>query len=90
MLKRFFRYYKPHMNLFLLDMGAFGFMFYFNPAMAVISLIPFPFMLLWGVFVGKYMKNGFRKIRKAIANINSSVENSMQGGLILSSKVKWT
>ena len=59
--------------------GAFSFMFYFNPDMALISLLPFPFMLLWGRLVGKRMKKGFRDIRKTIANINSSVENSVQG-----------
>lgn len=59
--------------------GAFGFMFYFSPEMAVISLIPFPLMLIWGGLVGKRMKHGFRQIRKTIANINSCVENSVQG-----------
>jgi ATP-binding cassette subfamily B protein len=59
--------------------GAFGFMFYFNPYMALISFIPLPLMLLWGMLVGSRMKNGFREVRKTIADINSSVENSMQG-----------
>ncbi len=60
-------------------LGAFGFMFYFNPNMAVISLLPFPLMVIWGGLVGKKMKHGFRQIRKTIANINSCVENSVQG-----------
>ncbi len=59
--------------------GAFGFMFYFNPYMALISLLPLPFMFLWGMLVGKKMKKSFRVVRKRIADINSSVENSMQG-----------
>lgn len=59
--------------------GAFSFMFYFNSDMALISLLPFPLMVIWGRLVGKRMKKGFRDIRKTIANINSSVENSVQG-----------
>ncbi len=59
--------------------GAFAFMLHFNVQMALISLIPVPLMIIWGALVGKRMKKGFRKVRRTIANINSSVENSVQG-----------
>ncbi|MCP4294498.1 MAG: ABC transporter ATP-binding protein [Proteobacteria bacterium] len=59
--------------------GAFAFMLHFNVQMALISLIPVPLMIIWGALVGKKMKKGFRKVRITIANINSSVENSVQG-----------
>ncbi len=59
--------------------GAFAFMLHFNVQMALISLLPIPLMLIWGGIVGKRMKKGFRTVRKTVANINSSVENSVQG-----------
>ncbi|HDQ13319.1 MAG TPA: ABC transporter ATP-binding protein [Sediminispirochaeta sp.] len=60
-------------------LGAYGFMFAFSPALALISLIPFPFMLIWGMIFGGKMRRGFRRVRKEIAEINSTVENSVQG-----------
>ncbi|MBI9098715.1 MAG: ABC transporter ATP-binding protein, partial [Spirochaetaceae bacterium] len=54
-------------------------MFLFNSSLAMISLIPLPFMLLWGLIMGSKMRKGFRKVRKEIAEINSTVENSVQG-----------
>jgi ATP-binding cassette, subfamily B, bacterial len=59
--------------------GAFAYMLYCNVEMALISMIPVPIMLLWGVLVGKHMKTGFRGVRLKIADINSSVENAVQG-----------
>ncbi|TYB32057.1 MAG: ABC transporter ATP-binding protein [Candidatus Mcinerneyibacterium aminivorans] len=60
-------------------LGAFLFMFSFNVKLALIALIPLPLMFLWGVFYGGKMRNGFRKVRRKIADINSTVENSIQG-----------
>jgi len=54
-------------------------MFVINPALAFFSMIPLPFMLLWGFLMGSKMRRGFRKVRKEIAEINSTVENSVQG-----------
>jgi ATP-binding cassette, subfamily B, bacterial len=54
-------------------------MFLFNSSLAMISLIPLPFMLLWGLIMGSKMRKGFRMVRKEIAEINSTVENSVQG-----------
>lgn len=59
--------------------GAFIFMFNFHFELALISLIPIPIMILWGGVFGKRMKSIFREIRKKIAEINSTVENSIQG-----------
>ena len=64
---------------FFLIVGSFYFMFSFNPTLALISLIPLPLMILWGVKYGGKMRKGFRNVRKKIADINSAVENSVQG-----------
>ncbi len=64
---------------FFLIVGSFYFMFSFNPTLALISLIPLPIMILWGVKYGGKMRKGFRNVRKKIADINSAVENSVQG-----------
>ena len=59
--------------------GAYSFMFTFSWPLALVSLIPFPFMVAWGVKYGGHMRNSFRQVRKEIAEINSTVENSVQG-----------
>lgn len=59
--------------------GAFFFMFAFHAKLAIISLVPIPIMILWGGVFGKRMKSIFKEIRKKIADINSTVENSIQG-----------
>jgi len=59
--------------------GAFSVMFSFNTTLATITMIPLPFLLTWGIIYGGRMRAGFRNLRKKIADINSSVENSVQG-----------
>ncbi|MBN1647632.1 MAG: ABC transporter ATP-binding protein [Spirochaetales bacterium] len=59
--------------------GAYVFMFLFNAQLSLLSLIPIPFMLLWGILFGGSMRKGFRRVRRQIADINSAVENSVQG-----------
>ncbi|MFA7057620.1 MAG: ABC transporter ATP-binding protein [Candidatus Cloacimonadales bacterium] len=59
--------------------GSFIMMFRFNTTLAWFALIPLPFMVVWGLTLGKRMKSGFRLVRKKIADMNSSVENSVQG-----------
>lgn len=59
--------------------GSFIMMFRFNTTLAWFALIPLPFMVIWGLTLGKRMKSGFRLVRKKIADMNSSVENSVQG-----------
>lgn len=60
-------------------LGAFIAMFFTSVPMALISLIPLPFMALWGISKGGALKNRFRGVRRRIADINSVVENSVQG-----------
>jgi len=59
--------------------GSFIAMFYYNVSLAVIAMIPVPLLIIWGLTYGHRMKGGFRLVRKRIADINSSVENSVQG-----------
>ena len=59
--------------------GAFSVMMCINPLLAAITFIPLPFIILWGTIFQKKMKAGFRQIRKTIADVNSDVENSIQG-----------
>lgn len=58
---------------------AYFIMFLVNGTLALISLIPFPIMIFWGIYMGSRMRQGFRKVRKEIAEINSTVENSVMG-----------
>ena len=59
--------------------SAFFVMFSIEPTLAMIAMIPLPLLLTWGIVYGGKMKHGFRNVRKRIADINSSVENSVQG-----------
>ncbi len=59
--------------------GAYSFMFVLNPLLAVISLVPLPLMLLWGIRQGGFLKSQFRKVRAKIADINAAVENTVMG-----------
>lgn len=59
--------------------GASSIMFCINPRLALIALIPLPLLLTWGMIYRKRMRSSYSHIRKRIADINSSVENSIQG-----------
>lgn len=59
--------------------GSFIAMFQYNRSLALIALIPVPLLITWGMTFGRKMKGGFRLVRKRIADINSSVENSVLG-----------
>ncbi len=59
--------------------GAIAMMFWFNVSLALVALVPLLFMLTWGMIYGRRMKVGFRRVRQKIADINSSVEDSIQG-----------
>lgn len=59
--------------------GAFIIMFMLNPYLAAIALIPLPFIIGWGAIFQGRMQRGFRNVRKTVADINSQVENSIQG-----------
>lgn len=62
-----------------LIVGAFIAMFCFNPPLAVVALLPMPLLIGWGILFGGSMRQGFLRVRRKIADINSSVENSVQG-----------
>ena len=63
----------------IIIIGSFIAMFRFNSTLALFALIPVPLLIIWGLTFGRRMKSGFRTVRKRIADINSSVENSVQG-----------
>ncbi|MBO5760485.1 MAG: ABC transporter ATP-binding protein [Lentisphaeria bacterium] len=54
-------------------------MFVINPFLTLVTIIPMPLFIFWASrFQGK-MRKGFRESRKKIADLNSQVENSIQG-----------
>ena len=59
--------------------GAFGCMFWMNPTLAWIALIPLPVMILWGIFFQKRFRRTVRTMRRRVADINSNIENAIQG-----------
>jgi ATP-binding cassette subfamily B protein len=59
--------------------GAYAFMFSNSLYLALISLIPLPIMLFFGIYYGLELKAGFRAVRSTVADVNSLVENSIQG-----------
>ncbi len=59
--------------------GAYTVMFINSVSLALISLIPLPFMLFFGMYYGQRLKAGFREVRTTVADVNSVVENSIQG-----------
>lgn len=63
----------------LMIVGAFVLMFAINIQLALITLIPVGLMIWWMFSYGTKMHEGFRNVLKKIADINSSVENSVQG-----------
>ncbi len=54
-------------------------LFHYNTYMAYLTLAPLPFLLLWGLTYQGRMRVKYRHIRERIADINSTVENSIQG-----------
>lgn len=59
--------------------GGFTAMFIFSWKLALVTLIPFPLLAVYGVIYGRKLKNRFAKVRKTLADVNSTVENSIQG-----------
>ncbi|QSH40719.1 ABC transporter ATP-binding protein [Lentisphaerota bacterium ZTH] len=63
----------------LIIVGAFSFMFLQNWRFALFTFLPLPLIIIWGTFFMRRMKRGFRQVRKKVADLNSQVENSIQG-----------
>jgi ATP-binding cassette subfamily B protein len=59
--------------------GAFACMFWMNPTLALIALIPLPIMVLCGILFQKRFRNNVRSMRRRVADINANIENSIQG-----------
>ena len=59
--------------------GAFIFMFIINWRMAIIVMIPLPIIVAWGGIFQMRLRRTFREVRKRVADINSNVENAIQG-----------
>ncbi|MBK5200607.1 MAG: ABC transporter ATP-binding protein [Spirochaetaceae bacterium] len=59
--------------------GGFTAMFIFNWKLAFVTIIPFPLLAVYGVVFGKRLKSRFVKVRQTLADVNSTVENSIQG-----------
>ncbi len=63
----------------IIIIGAATAMFVFCAPLAAVAMVPLAAILIWGLLYGNSMRRGFRLVRKRIADINSSVENSVQG-----------
>jgi ATP-binding cassette subfamily B protein len=59
--------------------GSLAFMFVINWQMALIVALPLPLLLIWGNVFKIRLRRTFREVRKRVADINSNVENSIQG-----------
>lgn len=59
--------------------GAFICMFWMNPMLAAVALIPIPLMILCGILFQKRFRHNVRAMRRRVADINANVENSIQG-----------
>ncbi len=63
----------------ILIFGSLVFMYIINWKMAVIVTIPLPFILMWGSIFRIRLRRTFREVRVRVADINSNVENAIQG-----------
>lgn len=59
--------------------GAYAVMFGYNVQLSLISLSVMPLMLVWGIVMGSRMKAKNKATRAVIAEVNATVENSIQG-----------
>ena len=58
---------------------AYIFMFRVSVPLALVSLIPLPIMLFYGIVFGHRLKERNRAVRKTIADVSVDAENSIQG-----------
>jgi len=59
--------------------GSYIVMFSYSVSLSLISLIPLPFMVAYGMYYGLKMRVTFRRVRSTVADVNSNVENSLMG-----------
>ena len=62
-----------------LVLGSLILMYMINWQMAIIVTIPLPVLLIWGSIFRLRMRRASRAVRVKVADINSSVENAIQG-----------
>ena len=60
-------------------LGSYIVMFSYSVPLALVSMIPLPIMVFYGIYYGMRMKASFRKVRTTVADVNSNVENSLMG-----------
>ena len=60
-------------------LGSYIVMFSYNVSLSLVSLIPLPIMVFYGIHYGLKLRATFRKVRSTVADVNSNVENSLQG-----------
>lgn len=65
-------------NLLIL-IGVATILFVINPALASLSLIPIPFLLLSGTLFAKKIMPVFRRAQKAIADLNADLQDNLSG-----------
>ena len=58
--------------------GAYIVMFSYSVPMALVSIIPMPFLIAWGILFGGKQKRVSRDVRAHVADVNANVENSVQ------------
>ncbi len=63
----------------LMLIGGLTVMLWINPMLTLLTLLPIPFMILWSTKFLPRMRDSFRAIRKEVAEVNSGVENAIQG-----------
>ncbi len=59
--------------------SAYALMFSFSWELSLVSIIPLPIMLIYGIHFNKKLKAKNRAIREKIADVNVEAENSIQG-----------
>lgn len=67
------------LTAFLTLFGGLGIMLWINPVLTLFLLLPMPVILIWTLVFQPRMRMNFRRVRKEVAEINSQVENSIQG-----------
>ena len=63
----------------ILVTGSLIVMYLVNWQMAIIVTLPLPAILIWGSFFRMRLRRTFREVRLRVADINSNVENAIQG-----------
>jgi ABC-type multidrug transport system, ATPase and permease components len=51
----------------------------YSPLLTLVTVLPLPFLAFFGIYFGKRLRNRYRAVKVKIADLNSNVENSLQG-----------